>query len=327
MTVSQAMVFGGAGFIGSHLVRSLVASKQYERVVAVDIGKPRFRVDGVEYVRHDVRKKIPLELAKGQPAKIFNLAAVHVTPGHQDWEYFDTNIQGAIEVCRFASLTSSCDIVFTSSISVYGPTEAPLTESDELKPTSAYGRSKAAAERIHALWQSEESGRRRLTIVRPAVIFGLQERGNFTRLSRLLKRGRFIYPGRTDTIKSCGYVRDLVSSMCYMSSLSEGQLVYNFSFGDRYSIHDICRAFCSVGGYTTPHLTAPIWLLNLAVLPFELAQGMGLETGIHRERVKKLYFSTNVLPQRLFESGFKFEYDLTTSLEDWRRISHSADFD
>jgi hypothetical protein len=58
-----------------------------------------------------------------------------------------------------------------------------------------------------------------------------------------------------------------------------------------------------------------------------LAHGIGLETGIHRERVKKLYFSTNIVPQRLFESGFKFEYDLTTSLEEWRSISHSGDFD
>lgn len=327
MSVNQALVFGGAGFIGSHLLQDLVASNQYERVVAIDIGKPRFQVDCVDYVVHDVRTRIPVELAKGEPAKIFNLAAIHVTPGHEDWEYFDTNIQAAIEVCRFASLTSSRDVVFTSSVSVYGPTEAPLTESGELKPISAYGRSKAAAERIHALWQSEESSRRRLTIVRPAVIFGLQERGNFTRLSRLLKRGRFVFPGRSDTIKSCGYVRDLVSSMCYMSSRSEGQLVYNFSFSDRYSIEDICRAFCSVGGYTVPHITAPIWLLNTAVLPFEWAHAMGIETGIHRERVKKLYFSTNIVPERLFECGFKFEYNLTSALEEWRRISHSGDFD
>ena len=129
MRVTQAVVFGGAGFIGSHLAQSLVASKQYERVVVVDIGTPRFEVDNVEYVLHDVRTRIPLELSKGQPAKIFNLAAVHATPGHQDWEYFDTNICGAIEVCRYASATASDDITFTSSISVYGPTEAPLTSS------------------------------------------------------------------------------------------------------------------------------------------------------------------------------------------------------
>jgi len=327
MNVRQAIVFGGAGFIGSHLVKSLVQSKAYERVVSVDIVSPRFSVDGVEYTTHDVRTHIPPELSHGQPTDIFNLAAVHVTPGHPDWQYFDTNVRGAIEVCRFANATGSRNIVFTSSISVYGPTENPLTESDVLAPTSAYGRSKAAAEGIHTLWQSEDADRRRLTIARPAVIYGLQERGNFTRLARLLGKGAFIYPGRTDTIKSCGYVADLVSSIRYMSSRCDGVTIYNFCFEDRYTISDICNAFCSVTDYRIPHLRIPVWLLNLAVLPFEMLHRIGIETGINRERIKKLYFSTNILPKRLVDSGFKFNHDLAGSLQEWKQSSRVQAFD
>ena len=133
-----------------------------------------------DYVTADVRRKIPESLANSIPSDLFNLAAVHVTPGHPDWEYFDTNIRGAVQVCRFASATGCNSIVFTSSISTYGPSERPLDEDSELAPTSAYGRSKMAAEEYRKLWQSEQPAARRLTIVRPAVMYGLMERGNFS---------------------------------------------------------------------------------------------------------------------------------------------------
>ena len=45
---TQAIVFGGAGFIGTHLLALLAGSGRYRRVVSVDIGEPRARVAGVE---------------------------------------------------------------------------------------------------------------------------------------------------------------------------------------------------------------------------------------------------------------------------------------
>src|SRR4030088_3435076 len=216
MVTKQAIVFGGAGFIGSHLVKGLVEGQQYSKVICVDVRSPRFEVDGVDYVTADVRHEIPTDLFDPVPSDIFNLAAVHVTPGHADWEYFNTNVMGAVQVCRFANAIGCNSLVFTSSISVYGPSEQPLDEDAEPAPTSAYGRSKLAAEGIHKLWQGQPTRGRRRTVARPAGVCGLTERGIFTRLSRLLARGAFIYPGRRDTVKSCGYVKDLVDSLIFM---------------------------------------------------------------------------------------------------------------
>ncbi|MDA9499445.1 NAD-dependent epimerase/dehydratase family protein [Bradyrhizobium sp. CCBAU 11357] len=323
---TQAIVFGGAGFIGTHLMTRMLASGRYDRIVSVDIGKPRAHVEGVEYVHHDVREPIEPKLGAGVPSDIFNLAAVHVTPGHPDGDYYYTNVLGAVHVCRFAKETGSRNIVFTSSISVYGPTETPLTEDATPVPVSAYGRSKLSAEAIHRLWQSEDPDRR-LTIVRPAVIYGRYERGNFTRLSRLLERRAFVYPGRTDTIKSCGYVKDLVSSMLFMASRNDSLSIYNFCYEHRYTISEICSAFSQAAKYPTPTTTIPVWLMNLAVLPFEVLQAVGIKTGINRDRIKKLWFSTNILPKHLIASGFKFDYDLASSLVDWNRESSIKDFD
>lgn len=323
---NQAIVFGGAGFIGTHLLMLLVGTRRYSRVVSVDIAEPRARIDGVEYLHHDVRNLIDPNLAGGLAADIFNLAAIHVTPGHPEGDYYYTNVLGAVNVCRFAQETGSQNVLFSSSISIYGPSENALDEDAPPAPVSAYGRSKLSAEAIHLLWQSESPGRR-LTIVRPAVIYGLYERGNFTRLSRLLARRAFVYPGRTDSIKSCGYVKDLISSMIFMASRNEGISIYNFCYEHRYTISEICSAFCQAAGYNIPRLTIPMWFMNLAVLPFEMLQAVGIRTGINRERIKKLWFSTNILPKRLVASGFRFKYSLASSLEDWKRGSNIKDFD
>jgi nucleoside-diphosphate-sugar epimerase len=304
----------------------LVACRRYDRIVSVDIGKPRACIDGVKYVYQDVREPIDPSLGGGTPADIFNLAAIHVTPGHPEGDYYYTNVLGAVNVCRFATETGSRNVVFTSSISIYGPTEAPLDEDAAPAPVSAYGRSKLSAEAIHRLWQSEDRDRR-LTIVRPAVIYGQYERGNFTRLSRLLQRRAFIYPGRTDTIKSCGYVKDLVSSMLFMASRNDSLSIYNFCYEHRYTISEICSAFSEAAEYAKPTITVPIWLMNLAVVPFEMLHAVGIKTGINRDRIRKLWFSTNILPKRLVASGFKFDYELASSLAEWKQESSAKTFD
>ena len=64
-----------------------------------------------------------------------------------------------------------------------------MTGSSPLHPTSPDGRPKRMAEVLHK-WR-ERGTERRLVIVRPGVVFGPGERGNFTYLARALSRGAF----------------------------------------------------------------------------------------------------------------------------------------
>jgi GlcNAc-P-P-Und epimerase len=324
---AAAIVFGGAGFIGSHLLRRLAESDQYSRLFSVDIAEPRFRTAGVDYVTCDIREPIPAGLCGEGPFEIFNFAAVHTTPGHEEWEYYWTNVHGATNVCKFASDVSADYLLFTSTMMVYGPTEARKDEDARLEPVNAYGRSKILAEGIHRLWQSERPDKRRVTIVRPGVIYGLAEHGNFTRLARALQQHRFFYPGRTDTIKACGYVDDLISSMIEMGERNESVFLYNFCHPQRYTSKDICSAFSKVAGYQEPKIVVPFWLLGLAAFGFEILSMVGLRTDINRARVRKLYQSTNMVPGQLEKLGFKYCYDLPEGLSAWKQSSRKADFD
>jgi len=220
-----AVVFGGAGFIGGHLLKMLSSTGEYAQLLAADIAEPRQRVDGVTYLHVDVREVIDHPLLTAA-TEIYNFAAVHASPGHEVWEYYWTNVLGAVHVCDFARRAGVKRLLFTSSIAVYGSSEDVRDERSALNAESAYGRSKICAEEIHRLWQSEAEDERKLTIVRPAVIYGNGTRSNFLQLARYLKSGRFVYPGRRDAIKSSGYVKDLVRSMRFMMDANRTQTTY-----------------------------------------------------------------------------------------------------
>ena len=107
------------------------------------------KIDGVDYIRLDVRQKIDFDFEPTEKDIIFNFAAVHRTPGHKDYEYFETNIRGAENVIDFAEKYNIKKILFTSSIAPYGAAEELKTENTLPTPNTPYGISKLVAEKIH----------------------------------------------------------------------------------------------------------------------------------------------------------------------------------
>ncbi|WP_286800285.1 NAD-dependent epimerase/dehydratase family protein [Oceanicaulis sp. UBA2681] len=310
-----AVVFGGAGFIGTHLVQRL-RQQGVEKVVSVDIAEPEKPVSGVDYIFADVRSQIPLDMVDQAPS-IYDLSAVHRTPGHPDRDYYETNVAGALNIAEFARKTGATSIVFTSSIAVYGPSEELKSEDSVPRPISAYGWSKLLAENVYRQWS--EGARAQLVIVRPAVVFGKGENGNFTRLAGALEKRMFVYPGRTDTVKSCGYVGELLRSMEFVLGLGEQYALYNFCYPERSTISEICKALEEVAGLPRPVGAIPMGLLNLAAMPFEAASSLGLRNPINRERIAKLVTSTNIKPGYLSTHSYHFETDLRAGLALWEK--------
>ncbi|WP_299199315.1 NAD(P)-dependent oxidoreductase [uncultured Amphritea sp.] len=312
---SKVIVFGGSGFIGTHLVRRL--SSDGVSVVSVDIKGPRERLDGVEYIFADVRDLRGFEV-EGSVDHIYNFAAIHTTPGHPDIEYFDTNVNGALEVTDFARRANCQEIIFTSSISPYGPGEDEKNELTKPAPQSAYGYSKLQAEGIHRQWYREDSSRK-LTIVRPAVVFGDGEGGNFTRLATMLRKGFFIFPGRKDTIKGAIYVKELLNAIEFARNHRDNYVLFNGSFSEKYTIELIVNTFIDNHFKEARTFLVPQWALMSIAKVCGLFNFMNI--GIDPERVLKLVKSTNIKPGWLERNGYVYQYNLEKSLADWHKDS------
>jgi len=327
-------ITGGTGFIGTHLTNLLQELHPECNVYNLDIVEPGTPLPSVEdykpalrkgqklastFIRCDVRKPIVLEgVNVTADDVIFNFAAVHRTPGHPDYAYFETNVLGAENVCAFAEKFGIKKIVFTSSIAPYGAAEDLKTEETLPTPNTPYGISKLVAEKIHTIWQAKKSNERQLTIVRPGVVFGKGENGNFTRLYWGIRGGKFFYPGRKDTIKACIYVKELVRFMLYrLENHNEGVELYNCTYEPAFTIEQIVETMKKATGVQRTVVEVPGSLLMTVARIVGSLGGKAL--GICPARVKKLMISTNICGKKLADSGYKFHYTFEEAIKDWYR--------
>lgn len=321
------IIFGGSGFIGTHLIHLLKDEcvKDGDKIYDLDIVMPGEegvvpgvveKNDGVEYIRLDVRKTIDFDFKPTDKDIIFNLAAVHRTPGHPDYAYFETNIKGAENVFEFAEKYGISKILFTSSIAPYGAAEELKSEDTLPTPNTPYGISKLVAEKIHMIWQAKDNNRE-LTIVRPGIVYGKGEHGNMTRLYKGQKGKYFFYAGRKDTIKACIYVKELVRFFKYrmIDNDFKGVDIFNCTFEPAYTIEQICEAMQKATGlhYHVPLINGKL-LMGIASVVGPLG---GKKVGIHPDRVKKLMISTNICGKKLANTDYKFHYTLEESFKDW----------
>jgi UDP-glucose 4-epimerase len=148
-----SLVTGGAGFIGSHIVRSLLA--RGDRVKVLDnfsTGKWENLAaikDDVEIIDADIREPSKVARAVQDVDYIFHHAAFVSVPQsvEEPDTCFDINVQGTLNVLEAASKTSVKRVVLASSAAVYGDsTEYPIKESSAKTSLSPYAASKRVNE-------------------------------------------------------------------------------------------------------------------------------------------------------------------------------------
>lgn len=309
-------IFGGSGFIGTHLINQLYEKFPGSGIFNLDIVENNHN-DKSRFINCDVRNKIEIDdIVITENDVIFNFAAVHTTPGHPDFEYFETNIKGAENVTAFAEQFNIKKILFTSSIAPYGASEEMKTEETLPMPNTPYGISKFVAEKIHMVWQAKAESERQLTVLRPGVVFGKGENGNFTRLYWGIKKNRFFYPGRKDTVKASIYVKDLVNFMLYKISRDKKNIeIFNCAYEPAFTIEEISNAMMKATNMNRKIYKIPGGLLKFAA---GIIGAMGGKSfGIHPDRVNKLMISTNINGEKMKNSGYQFLYTFDEALEDW----------
>jgi UDP-glucose 4-epimerase len=179
----KALVTGGAGFLGSHLVDALVAAG--DEVTVLDnlhrgtLGNISRHVPArvVRFIEGDIRDYIVVREAAAGVDVVYHLAAQsNVIGAIHDPDYsFTTNVAGSYNVLKAAADSGVRRLVFASSREVYGePESIPVFENAPLTSKNAYGASKIAGEAYCRAWQSATG--LECQILRFANIYGPRDR-------------------------------------------------------------------------------------------------------------------------------------------------------
>jgi GlcNAc-P-P-Und epimerase len=321
------VIFGGAGFIGGHFANYLLSNNIVDKIYLADIKYTDIKLIKSSKVNHiylDVRYPLASSLLPKDVFLIANFAAVHREPGHEVYEYYETNLLGAENICSWADEVGCNKIIFTSSIAPYGPSEESKDENSLPIPISPYGSSKLVAEKIHQIWLQKDPKNRNLVIVRPGVVFGPGEGGNVSRLIKALTHRYFFYMGNQSTRKAGIYVKELCNAMVWMldyQKIKEQNFsLFNMTMNPGPSIKEYVEAVSYVGSFKRFVPSIPYrLLLCLSYIIDTIARPFGIKHPFSPVRIKKLVRSNNILPTYLVNQGYQYKYTLESAFADWKK--------
>ncbi len=312
MSNKNIAVIGGSGFIGTRLVERLLAAGHTVKIIdkADSETYPQLRLAG------DVRSVDDLVRTCEGCDVIYNLAAEHKDDVRPLSLYDDVNVQGARNVCIAAEKLGIYEIIFTSTVAIYGFSEQELDEEADNNFINDYGRTKYEAEQVYLEWAAKGSSRL-LRMVRPTAVFGEKNRGNVYNLIQQLGKKHFVMVGDGTNRKSIAYVGNISACLEFMLTL-QGRQVEIFNYADKPDLQmnelvPLVRDVFGYGANLPIHL--PMWVIYPIATIFDIvANVLNTSFPVSRVRIHKFCSNSQFSTERLFAAGFKPGYDLKEAL-------------
>lgn len=243
----RAVVTGGAGFIGSHVVDALLA--RGDEVTVIDdlsTGRREFVNGAARLELHDIREPYAVEADV-----LFHLAAQADVGTSMERPGYDAevNVIGTVNTLEAARAVGA-EIVFSSTGgAIYGDVQRPAAEDDPRRPVSAYGIAKLAAEAYIEGWNRiHGSGH---SVLRFANVYGPRqsaalEGGVVSIFMERLQRGEeTLVFGDGEQTRDYVYVGDVVQAVL---AAVGGEGVYNVGTGVETSVNELHRVCAEVAG-------------------------------------------------------------------------------
>ena len=263
----NVVVTGGAGFIGSSLVRGLLRISEVDRVIALDdlsTGK-RENLDGVagpvELIEGDVRDRATLARAFEGVDTVFHLAAVASVPKTiQEPDYgHEVNLEGTFRVLRAAVDQGVRRVVFAASAAAYGNAPGlPKREEMAPDPQSPYAVQKLAGEMylrtFHESFGLETVSLRFFNVYGPRQDPSSPYSGVLSIFSDCLlaRRSPTIF-GTGEQSRDFTYVDDIVQALLLAAeSPNAPGKVFNCGTGRRVSLNEVWETMQRIEGVDLP---------------------------------------------------------------------------
>ena len=254
---------GAAGFIGSHLVESLLADGH--EVTGVDSFTDYYPRPAKERNLAAARDRRAFRLVEGRvqdldlaplldgAAEVYHLAAqagVRASWGRDFEIYTDNNVLATQRLLEAAAAARVPRLVYASSSSVYGDAAAlPLREDAACRPVSPYGVTKLAAEHLAGLYHANHAVP--AVSLRYFTVYGPRQRPDMA-FHRFLKAARDgsaiqLYGDGRQT-RDFTFVADIVSATRAAAVSGRPGAVYNVGGGERVALNDVIARIEAVTG-------------------------------------------------------------------------------
>lgn len=252
----NALVLGGNGFIGSHLVDRLLVAGHAVRVFDRNDELYRKPIDGVDYWYADFGNRTLLAQALDGIDIVFHLISTTIPKTSNDDPAFDvmSNVVETIALLERCVARGVRKVVFLSSGgTVYGASTAlPVSEDSPTNPECSYGITKLAVEKYLALFNHLYG--LDYVVVRPSNPYGPRQnpQGIQGAISVFLGRiaaGKAIEIwGDGEVVRDYVYVDDLVEGICRAAMQTTASRVFNLGSGQGCSLNTIIAIVRSVIG-------------------------------------------------------------------------------
>jgi nucleoside-diphosphate-sugar epimerase len=208
--MDTVVVTGAAGFMGTHLARSLALRGHTVRAVDVRARPAALDVAGLHYQQVDICDAAALRRVVAGADVVHHLASAHLEVQRPERHYRRVNVDAAVELVRSCAVSGVRRLVHTSTVGVYGHVRKPPADEDTPPaPQNTYERTKHEGERA----VRAEAARLGLDVLvlQPAWVYG----SGCPRLARLLRsvqRGRFVYVGAGRNLRHPIFIDDAVAA-------------------------------------------------------------------------------------------------------------------
>jgi GlcNAc-P-P-Und epimerase len=303
-------IIGGSGFVGTRLI------KQIGQVNCINIDKrPSPFFPEITTIQNICEEGLS-EAIPSDTDTIVLLAAEHrddVTPTSL---YYDVNVEGTRNVLRIMDEKGIKNIIFTSSVAVYGINKPNPAEDYPKDPFNHYGKSKLQAEEVLREWYQKDPSNRSLCIIRPTVIFGERNRGNVYNLLKQIASGKFLMVGNGMNKKSMAYVGNVVAFIQHLiTTQKSGYRIFNYIDKPDMNMNELVHQVEKSLNKKLPTIRLPYFFGYLGGLCFDIIAGLtGKKFTVSAVRVRKFCATTQFDATAALNSGFVPPYTLAEGL-------------
>ena len=253
------LVTGGAGFIGSHLVRHLLAKG--EKVTALDnlsTGLAENLPPEAEFIEMDILdERLKKVVAAGAFDAIVHLAAQTMVDISVKDPLFDAreNLLGTVHVLEAARAANVKRIVFASTAAAYGDVkedDLPVREAQPTEPMSFYGLSKLSVEKYLAMYHQLYG--LEYVVLRFANVYGERqgdggEGGVISIFAKAMAEGRDItIYGDGEQTRDFVYAGDIAEGIVAALQTEEVNAAYNLSTQTETSLRELVSLLSEICG-------------------------------------------------------------------------------